>query len=407
MKSLFIRAFALTAASASVLAMLGAVNAAAATSAPGISVGPLKGPHGYSVSIFDSSCSAAGGVTIEFSKGSKINVTHTYAGGTTKCRVARSLRSGSVSVNWPGLATIHLSVGHAGKLRKAKPPKGCHGSDGRERTAVATGTIKITVHPGAFGKYKAHKAAASLDSYGSFACKPSGSADIAVNGTFGPLFLSATQPPKGPRSVLISGTGAPLAGGITDNFLLYAEGGSKLFTAASNLTSATVGTAGSALTGSLTFSGLPVCAGTTGAANGSFSGALVLHDPVLGSVALTGSAATNAFIQIGSAIPGTCNGSGSVQPTAGFTNICSSPDSGCSVSAGTNTDTFYDESDPGTGSITSETWSFGDGTPSVPGTVDGSVNHTYAKAGTYTVTLTITNGQGQTLTATGTSYIGS
>jgi hypothetical protein len=405
MKILFIRVLAFTAASASVLAIFGAVDAAAATKAPGISVGPIKGSHGYSVSIFDSSCGAAGGVTIELSKGSRINVTHTYSGGSTKCKVSRSLRSGSVSVNWPGLASIHLSVGSAGKLTKARPPKGCHGSVGKQRTGVATGTLRIEIHPGAFGRYKLHRAKASLDSYGNFACKPSGSADISVNGTFGPLFLSATQPPRGLRSVLISGNAAPPATGITDTFLLYAEGTSKLFNAASNLSSATIGAAGSVLTGSLTFSGLPVCTGSSGAANGSFGGAMVLHDPVLGAITLTGSAATEAFIDIGSAIPGSCNGSGAVQPTVGFTNLCSSPDAACSVSAGTNTDSFYDESDAGTETITSETWSFGDGSAPVAGAVDGSVSHTYAKPGTYTVTLTITTSQGQTLQATGSSYI--
>jgi hypothetical protein len=280
----------------------GAVSAAAAASPAGISIGPIKAAHGYSVTVSEAACppSATNGLTIEFSKGSKLSITHDYSGGASTCSVSGKLASGSVSANWPGLATIKLRVNKRGKLVKLRPPRGCTGTVGTERRAVATGTLKIAIHPGVFGRIKVRKAVAFVQRFGTLNCHPSGAGDVTVYGTFGQLSLSATQPPKGRRSVLISGPATALAGGIKDELLIGAEGGSSLFNAPS-LASATIGTAGSVIMGSLAFTGLPVCSGSSGAANGSFSGALVVRDPVLGPVTLAGSQATNGFIAIGAA----------------------------------------------------------------------------------------------------------
>jgi PKD repeat protein len=52
---------------------------------------------------------------------------------------------------------------------------------------------------------------------------------------------------------------------------------------------------------------------------------------------------------------------------------------------------FYNAS---TGNITSESWSWGDGTPNTPATLAGPDPHTFAAAGTYKVTLTVANANG-------------
>jgi hypothetical protein len=393
---------------------LGATSAAAATSPAGILIGPIKAAHGYSVTVAQTACppSSSSGLTIEFSKGSKLSISHElsishdYSGGASTCSVVGKLSSGFVSARWGRLATIKVRIKKVGKVKKLKPPRGCTGRVGTERRAVATGTLKIAIHPGVFGRIKVRKAAAFLQRFGTLSCHPSGATDVTVLGTFGGLTLSATQPAKGRRSVLISGTGATLAGGIKDEVFLDAVGGSSLFNVAPSLASATIGKAGSLLEGSMTFTGLPACAGSPGARNGSFSGSLVVRDPVLGSLTLAGSQATDGFIAMGSAVPGQCNGPNSTPATAAFTNQCSGPGI-CSVSSHSNTDMFVDESDPGTqGPIKSETWNFGDGTsaPGIP--VGAPVSHTYAIAGTYTVTLTLIDGQGVTHKATETSYIG-
>ena len=69
-------------------------------------------------------------------------------------------------------------------------------------------------------------------------------------------------------------------------------------------------------------------------------------------------------------------------PVAGMTVSCS--DLSCD---------FADASTPGSGAITSRTWTFGDGTPAVTAS---SGTHTYAAAGTYVITLTVRDSNGLT-----------
>jgi len=246
------------------VAAVGASTAAAAASPPGIVIGPIKVHHGFTLTLFDSSCTSVantGGLTLEYSKGgSKLSISHDYSGGASVCKLSKKLGSGSLTASWPGVATIKLKVKNPGKLSKPKAPPGCHGSGGTGRNAVVRGTLKVDIHTGAFGKVNAHKAPAVLDTSGNFSCKPTGNNDISLFGIFGPspnAFVSGTQPPRGQRSVLISVTGAPLAGGITDEFGLYSQGASKVFNAASTLSSATIGAAAPYMTGSLTFTALP------------------------------------------------------------------------------------------------------------------------------------------------------
>jgi hypothetical protein len=391
---------------ASALVAVGASNAAAVVSPPSITVGPIKASHGFSLTLIDATCSAKGSkLTIEFSKGNSASLAHQYLGGPSQCKLSRKLASGSLSGRWGGLANVKLAVRQPGKVIKAKTAPGCTGSGGIARSAVVTGTLKIAIHPGVFGKVSLHEAKASLNGLANVNCATPGSTGITVYGTFGPVSLSASQPGTGPRSVLISENGAKPASGISDNFTLAVKGGTSVFNAAPDLSSATIGGAAPFLSGSLAFTGLPACVGSPGARNGSFGGTLVAHDPVLGTLTLVGASATTTFIALGSAFPGACNGPNAQPATAKFTNLCSGP--GICSAAGTTTDQFYDESDPGTqGPIVSEVWSFGDGSAPVSIPSGSTVTHAYTKAGTYTVTLTMTDGQGVQHAATGTSYIG-
>jgi hypothetical protein len=395
------------------VAAVGASTAAAAASPPGIVIGPIKVHHGFTLTLFDSSCTSVantGDLTLEYSKGgSKLSISHDYSGGVAVCKLSKKLGSGSLTASWPGVATIKLKVKNPGKLSKPKAPPGCHGSGGTGRNAVVRGTLKVDIHTGAFGKVNAHKAPAVLDTSGNFSCKPTGNNDISLFGIFGPspnAFVSGTQPPRGQRSVLISVTGAPLAGGITDEFGLYSQGASKVFNAASTLSSATIGAAAPYMTGSLTFTALPPCSPGAGR-NGSFSGALVVHDPVLGVVTIAGSAATDASIALGSATPGFCNGYGSSPAVPSFTDTCSvSGDCSLSDLPGSNVVQFFDSTDAGSQTVTGESWNFGDGSPAVSGSLDQTVTHTYpATVKTYTATLTVTTSAGQVLTATQPVYI--
>jgi PKD repeat protein len=75
-----------------------------------------------------------------------------------------------------------------------------------------------------------------------------------------------------------------------------------------------------------------------------------------------------------------------VPPTAGLTVSCSGL-----------TCNFSDASSPGTGAISSRSWTFGDGTPAIQA-VSGT--HTFATGGTYPITLTVTDIYGTSSSAT-------
>jgi len=390
---------------------IGASGAAAAANPPGIYIGPIKVKHGYALSVSDTCTSKSNDfLTLEFSKGSKVSISHDYSGGASVCKISKTLGSGSLRAKWPGVATIKLAVKHPGKLTKPKVPRGCRGSGGSGRAATVTGTLSVSIHTPLFGKVNAHKAAATLDKSGNFNCATTGSSDVTVSGTFGQVDVFGSQPRKGQRSVSVFEPGVTLAGKITDTLDVFAVGGSKLFSAPTSLASAKFGSASPYLTGSLTFTALPECSATVPARNGTFSGTLVLHDPLSGNFKIVGSQASGAYIALGDATPGFCNGIGSTPASAGFTDPCTSASDDCSVSAmdSSNTVTFYDEANPGSVSIVSESWNFGDGSAPVSGPVGGSVTHTYTTAppgGTYTVTQSVTTSQGQVLTSSQLVYI--
>lgn len=72
-------------------------------------------------------------------------------------------------------------------------------------------------------------------------------------------------------------------------------------------------------------------------------------------------------------------------PTASFTAIQQKPSGTVNFNASTST--------AGTGTIAKYTWDFGDNSPQQSSTT-GTISHTYAKSGTYSVTLTVLNSVG-------------
>jgi PKD repeat protein len=73
------------------------------------------------------------------------------------------------------------------------------------------------------------------------------------------------------------------------------------------------------------------------------------------------------------------------------------PTAGLTVSCSGLTCSFSDASSQGSGTISSRSWTFGDGTPAVQGT---SGTHTFATAGTYPITVKVTDVYGQSASAT-------
>jgi hypothetical protein len=418
-------------------AMVGALTTVtmAACLAPGIAsadgggpgsrtilIGPIRAAHGFEVTITGSACSTKhASVTVDYTRGTaKAMLSHSYGDAKAKgvCAATRSLRSGSLRARWGSMLRVEVRVVDAAR-RTTAPARlpNCRQRGGLTRSALVAGTIAADIHSRVFGRIHVRRARVELLRAGTVHCAPPrGGLNLQlVSGSRAPApsvsnttSLFATQPARGKRSVTISAGQDNPGGGITGSLFASFEGGPSLFTANSNLSSAHVGAMRPLLSGGLLFHGLPACPGSANAVNGTVSGRLVLHDPVLGSVTLDTTHLLFASLTKGSASPGQCNGPGAVAPQVHFADSsgCGSPGV-CTISGHSNTVTFQDESSPGSASITSESWNFGDGSAAVPGTLDGQVQHIYAAAGTYTVTLTLTSSTGQTYTSTGTVYIGS
>ncbi|MGH2915429.1 MAG: PKD domain-containing protein [Solirubrobacteraceae bacterium] len=387
-----------------VIALLATPAAAQAASGPGLTIGPIKASHGWVVTISTTCSGSASATTVDYIRGgSKADVDHGYSGPKSSCSLSRSLRSGSLSVSWPGLAKIHVKLARSGSLRRPAALPGCRQSGAGERALRASGRISLAIHKGVFGKVSTRHVSAFADKEGSLKCSGANHS-IAVNAPFGTsfaIFLSGTQPRHGDRIVSVTdSTGDQPGGGVTGFMYVELVGGRSLFDARSNLGGAVFHAKG-LISGTMKFHAKPACTGQKNSRPGTLSGRLVLHDPVLGTIRLAGSQTTGAYIVKGNASEPSCGTQ--IPPTPSYFDGCNT-DGLCSISAGTNTDTFYDATSPGTYTVTGETWSFGDGT-SAPGTLDGSVQHTYAAPGTYTVTLTVYVSGGGQYTTTGTVYI--
>lgn len=376
---------------------------------PSVTLGPIKVQHGWSVTIFAGCSSRGSSTTIDYTKGTTGQfLSHDYSGPRSTCTLSKSLASGKISLSWPGAAAIDVKLGHAGAMTHPAAPAGCRQKRADQRSLSASGHISISIHAGAFGKVSMRRANGSAALTTGLNCKATNNS-IFLSASFGTnysMFVNGTQPRRGQRIVTVSdSTGDQPATGVTGFFDAQLLGGKSLFSAASNLTKATLHGSGP-VGGSLKFTAQAACPGERNSRPGTLSGELVIHDPVLGTLHFSGAQAAGVYVAKGNGTAPTCGNTGTtIAPTPSFFDDCDTAGL-CSVSLGTNAVTFYDATSPGSATVTGETWSFGDGT-SAPGTLDGSVQHTYAAAGTYTVTLTVTVADGKQYSSTGTVYIGS
>jgi hypothetical protein len=286
------------------------VSAATAAAKPQIVIGPIKVRHGYSLTITASNCNGKASLDVYYLKGkSRDYISHDYSGPMLTCKVARSLRSGSLAADWPGALAFELSFRHGGGLIRTPPGQGCHGSGSLSRAAHAHGLLEVGIHAGALGKIRRRKVTVAIERFGALRCTtPRAPKEINVLGTFGQVLLSGSQPRRGLRNVFIDAGGDDPAPGVNGNLFVSLEGGKSLFSARKDMSSAHFGAVKHFTSGSLTFSALPACPGSPNARNGSFSGAMTVDDPGLGAFTLVGSSASLPWIARGNAIPGTCNG---------------------------------------------------------------------------------------------------
>jgi hypothetical protein len=370
-----------------------------------VEIGPFKAAHGYQFDLVVSSCAGTSkGTEISYVKGSEANnIDYSYSGSAT-CTAAKNLKQGKLSISWPGIATANLKVAAAGASKRGVVPRGCKGGGGTSREVVLKGSIDVTASK-YFGTLKSKQIKGYISRLGNLSC---GSESLPkstdLDASFGSdLFVDASRYKKSSQ-VFIGDTFAP-ASGVTGNLFLDITGTAKLFDI--NKTTATLTDAKPFATGKLVATKLPACIGDTSTAlNVSLSGSVTIDSPVLGAIVLNPAAATFAYIGATSAkLPADCDGYGAMPLTPSVDNECSDATVPCSISEGFGTDTFDDDSNPGTQTVISETINFGDGTT---GTfTDGTASHAYAAPGDYTATVTIETSNGQTQTVTTPVYIGS
>jgi hypothetical protein len=273
------------------LLFLVAPSVASADGLPNFVVGPIKVKHGYTMSAYGAGCGtkyAGGSISFNLTNAA-YSESHGYSGHTkATCHVASNLSSGSLKFSIGKMATINITFHKKGKLKRGPLPAGCTGAKPETQAGVATGTIKVKIAKSFFGSVKLGKAKASA-SKANYTCKSTKGSKKTIyfsasKGTEAQSFsVFATMPPSGARTVSISQS--TNSGTLFQSHTLVLTGGSSLFTATSNLGSATVKGAGKAQ-GKLKFTAPPSCKGSN--RTGTVSGSLTAHFDVIGAQTLTG-----------------------------------------------------------------------------------------------------------------------
>jgi hypothetical protein len=385
-----------------IMAMLAVPALASAKSAPvSLELGPLKA-KGYTFTLTVGSCNGTADSEIDYAKGSKTdNIDYSYAGKGT-CTSTGTLKRESLSISWPGVATLKLKTSAAGKSIKARPIKGCTGGKGFSRELEFKGSVDVTASK-AFGTLKTKKIKGFASKISNLNCK---AAPLTKETTFfaqfgSDQFIDAYLPKRGAREVFIGDEFTP-ATGVTGSMFIDVEGTKKTFNIAKSV--ATLTNVKPFASGSLTAAEQPTCTGDKpGTHNVLLTGALTVKSAVLGTLSYGAANATGGSIGPEDGSTSQCDGIGAVPLTPSVSNTCDM-DMICSVQDATNGDSFFDQSTDGTQNIVSETINFGDGTPDGTFT-NGEVDHTYATPGTYTATVTIVTSNGQTQTTTTPVYI--
>ena len=373
-----------------------------------VQIGPLRAGSGFNLYINAQGCGSADPYlqVIYRSARPPAVLSHTYSGFTANCTVVRRPGAARLIARLRGLLDVNVQIAKLGRpLRHPGLPAGCGAPFGPELPATATGRVDVSIHPKVFGSIAATTASAQIFSGSRQQC-PAAQTNNGRQFTadVGSFILDAVQPTRGAAELdLLRQAGDAPAAGVTGTTELQVSGASG-YVVTSPDGSATIANGAPFSTGALTFAALPACPEAS-AVNGNLGGTLTIADPLEGALTINGAAASRAYSGIGASRPGLCNGPGSAPVAPSVVTSCNLANENCSVSAGAASATFFDETSPGTQTITSELLDFGDGSAPVPVANYGSVRHTYASAGTYTATLTVSDATGATTTSTTPVYI--
>jgi hypothetical protein len=266
---------------------LAAPSVALADGGPEFTIGPVKVKHGYTATANGFSCGTkfAGG-TVSFTKvGKGWTETHSFGGANNAtCQIAGNLASGSLKFKFRGVS-VNIKFRKKGHVKTGPVPAGCSGPKPKTQPGIATGTVRISMSKSFFGSVSVGKVKASVTKI-AYTC--AGTPKSFRRTTFLNAFsgsesnatiLAASQPPTGPRTVSIiqSVAGAKMSA----SHILTLTGGSSLFSAKSDLSSAKVNGSGK-VRGQLKFKATPSCKGNS--RTGTLSGSLVATFDLIGRV---------------------------------------------------------------------------------------------------------------------------
>jgi hypothetical protein len=252
-------------------------------------VGPVKVKHGYTASADAFGCGTqfAGG-TISFTKvGKGWSESHSFGGANNAtCQIAGNLASGTLKFKFRDV-TVNIKFRKKGQAKTGSVPPGCSGPKPKTQPGIATGTIRISISKSFFGSVRLSKTSASVTKA---AYKCSGPPNSLKRTTFLNAFegteanatiLSASQPPRGPRTVSIikSVVGAKMS----VSHILTVTGGAALFSAQPDLSSARISGTGK-LHGHLAFKAKASCQGNSRV--GTVSGSLVARLDLIGRLTI-------------------------------------------------------------------------------------------------------------------------
>jgi hypothetical protein len=258
---------------------------ALADGGPEFTLGPVKVKHGYTATASGFSCGTkfAGG-SVNFTKlGKGWSETHSYGGANNAtCQIAGNLASGTLKFKFHGV-TVNITFRKQGQAKTGAVPAGCTGPKPKTQPGIATGTVKISIGKSFFGSVSLRKVKASVTKI-AYTCagEPSAVRKTTFLNAFAgsesnATILSASQPPKGPRvvSIIKSVAGASMS----QSHIITLTGGSSLFSAKSDLSSAKVNATGK-IKGHLQFKATPSCQGSN--RTGTLSGSLVATFDLIG-----------------------------------------------------------------------------------------------------------------------------
>ncbi len=369
-----------------------------------LQLGPLSATSGFSLYVTAQSCGSSDPtVALAYlKKSSGAQLSHTYTGMRVSCSISRRPAGASLAVRVPGLVDIAVTIADPeSALTHPGLPVGCGPPYGPELPAAAVGRIDVAIHTRVFGQIVLPSANAQIFTGAPQTCPavaPTGGRELTAD--VGTTILAADAPNHGPASldILDEAGGDTPAPGIQGTLGLQMSGSGALALNAATGT-ARIGATTALTSGSLSFTPLAACPGAS-AQNGDLAGALTIEDPLLGPRRIAGADADSAYSGVGSALPGACNGLGAEPVEPELIDTCNDDNAGCSVSAGSAVATLFDETSPGTQTITAETVDFGDGSAPVAIANFGAVQHAYSTPGSYTATLTVTDAANTVSTTT-------